>query len=52
VRATARRGGVALTPGTDFDVVDGASWVRLSFASSVEVVGAAVDRIIAWQRTL
>jgi aspartate/methionine/tyrosine aminotransferase len=44
--------GVALTPGTDFDVVNGASWVRLSFASSVEVIGAAVDRIVAWQRTL
>ncbi|NMR21245.1 pyridoxal phosphate-dependent aminotransferase [Cellulomonas fimi] len=44
--------GVALTPGTDFDGVDGAAWVRLSFASSVEVVGEAVDRIVAWQRTL
>ncbi len=44
--------GVALTPGSDFDAVDGGSWVRLSFASSVEVVGEAVDRIVAWQRTL
>ena len=44
--------GVALTPGTDFDGVDGDAWVRLSFASSIEVVGEAVDRIIAWQRTL
>lgn len=44
--------GVALTPGTDFDPVDGRSWVRLSFASSVEVVREAVDRIVAWQRTL
>jgi len=44
--------GVALTPGTDFDSVDGASWVRLSFATSVQVVGEAVDRILAWQRTL
>jgi len=44
--------GVALTPGTDFDAVDGGSWIRLSFASSVEVVGAAVDRIVAWQATL
>lgn len=41
--------GVALTPGTDFDPVDGHRWVRLSFASSAEVVGAAVDRIVAWQ---
>ncbi|KMM45239.1 aspartate aminotransferase [Cellulomonas sp. A375-1] len=44
--------GVALTPGTDFDPVDGSRYVRLSFASSVEVVRAAVDRIVAWQRTL
>ena len=44
--------GVALTPGTDFDAVDGRNWVRLSFASSVEVVREAVDRIVAWQHTL
>ncbi|WP_315093356.1 pyridoxal phosphate-dependent aminotransferase [uncultured Cellulomonas sp.] len=44
--------GVALTPGTDFDPVDGHHWVRLSFASSVDVVREAVDRIVAWQRTL
>ncbi|GEL96071.1 pyridoxal phosphate-dependent aminotransferase [Cellulomonas composti] len=44
--------GVALTPGTDFDPVDGSRYVRLSFASSVAVVGEAVDRIVAWQRTL
>ncbi len=44
--------GVALTPGTDFDPVDGSRYVRLSFASSVEVVREAVDRIVAWQRTL
>jgi aspartate/methionine/tyrosine aminotransferase len=44
--------GVALTPGTDFDPVDGHRYVRLSFASSVEVVREAVDRIVAWQRTL
>lgn len=43
---------VALTPGTDFDPVDGSRYVRLSFASSVDVVRAAVDRIVAWQRTL
>ncbi|WP_298458864.1 pyridoxal phosphate-dependent aminotransferase [uncultured Cellulomonas sp.] len=44
--------GVALTPGTDFDGVDGDAYVRLSFASSLEVVREAVDRIVAWQRTL
>lgn len=41
--------GVALTPGTDFDPVDGHRHVRLSFASSIDVVGEAVERIIAWQ---
>jgi aspartate/methionine/tyrosine aminotransferase len=44
--------GVALTPGTDFDRVDGHDWVRLSFASAPEVVAEAVDRVVAWQRTL
>ncbi|KQR11690.1 aminotransferase class I/II-fold pyridoxal phosphate-dependent enzyme [Cellulomonas sp. Leaf334] len=44
--------GVALTPGTDFDPVDGHHWVRLSFASSVAVVREAVDRIVAWQNGL
>jgi aspartate/methionine/tyrosine aminotransferase len=41
--------GVALTPGTDFDPVDGHRFVRLSFASPVEVVSEALDRIISWQ---
>jgi aspartate/methionine/tyrosine aminotransferase len=44
--------GVALTPGADFDGVDGADWVRLSFASSLDVVREAADRIVAWQGTL
>ncbi|HEY0187836.1 MAG TPA: aminotransferase class I/II-fold pyridoxal phosphate-dependent enzyme [Cellulomonas sp.] len=44
--------GVALTPGTDFDRVDGRDWVRLSFASSPAVVAEAVDRVVAWQRGL
>ncbi len=44
--------GVALTPGSDFDGVDGDSWVRLSFASSLAVVSEAVDRVVAWQGTL
>ena len=43
--------GVALTPGTDFDAVDGARWVRLSFAQDPAVIGEAVDRIVAWQAT-
>lgn len=44
--------GVALTPGTDFDGVDGHDWVRLSFAAPPEVVAEAVDRVVAWQQTL
>lgn len=44
--------GVALTPGTDFDGVAGRDWVRLSFASSPDVVARAVDRVVAWQATL
>lgn len=44
--------GVALTPGTDFDGVDGDGWVRLAFASPPDVVDEAVNRIVAWQKTL
>ena len=44
--------GVALTPGTDFDGVDGGDWVRLAFPAGVEVIGEAVDRIVAWQAGL
>ncbi len=43
---------VALTPGTDFDPVDGGAFVRLSFASAPDVVREAVDRIVAWQSGL
>jgi aspartate/methionine/tyrosine aminotransferase len=41
--------GVALTPGTDFDPVDGYRSVRLSFAAPAALVDEAVDRIVAWQ---
>ncbi len=44
--------GVALTPGSDFDPVDGHRFVRLSFASSVDLVREAVERIVTWQATL
>lgn len=43
---------VAITPGADFDVVGGGDWVRLSFAAAPDVVSRAVDRIVAWHRTL
>ena len=42
--------GVALTPGTDFDPANGHRWVRLSFAAAPQVVSAAVQRIVTWQR--
>lgn len=42
--------GVALTPGTDFDGIDGRDWVRLSFAASPEVVAEALDRMAVWQQ--
>ena len=42
--------GVALTPGTDFDAVAGADWVRLSFAASADVLAAGLDRIERWRR--
>ncbi len=44
--------GVALTPGTDFDGVDGGRWVRLSFAAAPSTVATAVDRVVPWQATL
>ncbi|MFI2104563.1 aminotransferase class I/II-fold pyridoxal phosphate-dependent enzyme [Isoptericola sp. NPDC019693] len=43
---------VAITPGADFDTVSGGDWVRLSFAAAPDVVSRAVDRIVAWHRTL
>lgn len=44
--------GVALTPGTDFDPVDGGTHVRLSFATTPDVVSDAVDRIAGWRAGL
>ena len=40
--------GVALTPGLDFDPVDGGSWVRLSFAGTTEEVAEAARRLANW----
>lgn len=39
--------GVALTPGVDFDTVQGRRMMRLSFAGSTEDVSAAIDRLAA-----
>lgn len=49
-RALLEEAGVALVPGTDMDPVDGAGFVRLSFAASLEVVTEAVERIVAFQQ--
>jgi aspartate/methionine/tyrosine aminotransferase len=38
---------VALTPGVDFDTVEGHRMVRLSFAGSTSEVSEALDRMAA-----
>jgi aspartate/methionine/tyrosine aminotransferase len=40
--------GVAVTPGLDFDPLDGGGWVRFSFAGSTEDVAEAARRLQAW----
>ncbi|WP_026911811.1 pyridoxal phosphate-dependent aminotransferase [Patulibacter minatonensis] len=40
--------GVALTPGTDFDAVDGTQWVRVSYATDTETLTAGLERLAAW----
>ena len=40
--------GVAVTPGVDFDPIDGGRWMRLSFAGSTESVAEAARRLRDW----
>ena len=40
--------GIAVTPGLDFDPVDGGGWVRLSFAGSTDDVAEAARRLEDW----
>jgi aspartate/methionine/tyrosine aminotransferase len=40
--------GVAITPGLDFDPIDGGGWVRFSFAGSAESVAEAARRLKDW----
>ncbi|MFN8038321.1 MAG: aminotransferase class I/II-fold pyridoxal phosphate-dependent enzyme [Acidimicrobiales bacterium] len=40
--------GVAVTPGIDFDPVDGHRFVRFSFAGATVEIAAAVDRLAGW----
>ena len=40
--------GVAVTPGLDFDPIDGGGWVRFSFAGSTDDVAEAARRLKDW----
>jgi aspartate/methionine/tyrosine aminotransferase len=40
--------GIAVTPGLDFDPIDGGGWVRLSFAGSTDDVAEAARRLEDW----
>ncbi len=40
--------GIAVTPGLDFDPIDGGGWVRFSFAGSTEDVAEAARRLVVW----
>jgi aspartate/methionine/tyrosine aminotransferase len=40
--------GIAVTPGLDFDPIDGGGWVRFSFAGSTESVAEAACRLKSW----
>jgi aspartate/methionine/tyrosine aminotransferase len=40
--------GVAVTPGLDFDPIDGGGWIRLSFAGSTGEVAEAARRLKDW----
>jgi aspartate/methionine/tyrosine aminotransferase len=40
--------GVAVTPGLDFDPVDGGGWIRFSFAGASEDVAEAARRLTEW----
>jgi aspartate/methionine/tyrosine aminotransferase len=44
--------GVALTPGTDFDRLEGGTAVRISLAAGPEAVAAALIRILRFQQSL
>jgi aspartate/methionine/tyrosine aminotransferase len=42
--------GVALTPGADFDSVDGHRHLRFAFCGSEREVAAGAERLVAWRR--
>ena len=43
--------GVALTPGTDFDKLNGRNFIRLSFSGEHRLVKEALDILSAWIKT-
>lgn len=47
-RALLADAGVALTPGTDFDAVDGGRCVRLSYAAARDELEAGLDAVASW----
>lgn len=42
--------GVAATPGTDFDPVEGENWIRFSYAGSRAAIREASERLVAWSK--
>jgi aspartate/methionine/tyrosine aminotransferase len=44
--------GVAATPGTDFDPLDGQSWIRFSYAGSEADIVAASELLVSWSKSL
>ena len=42
--------GVAATPGVDFDPVDGARYIRFSFAGATDTMARASDRLRRWTK--
>lgn len=44
--------GVAATPGSDFDPVEGDRWVRFSYAGSASEIDRAANALVAWCRRL
>jgi aspartate/methionine/tyrosine aminotransferase len=42
--------GVAVTPGVDFDRVDGGQYVRISYAGAPDAIAQAIGRLSDWRR--
>jgi aspartate/methionine/tyrosine aminotransferase len=47
-RRALREAGLAITPGLDFDRVNGQGFVRLSYAGSEADIVKAVERLKGW----